>query len=124
MLGVVSMPMRKKIMAKNNNYDKELELIDKLKYENKKLKRALKASRKMLDRYNVAEEKGLIDEDIIVPGKKRQKEKELKEQWKCHDCENGYLYIIHIGNRYFRKCNGCSKNTRSQIWNDTIKGLK
>lgn len=108
----------------NRNYDKELELVDKLKHENKKLKREIKAVRKMLDRYLVAEDKGLIDEGIITPGKKRQKEKEIKEHWKCHDCENGYLFIIQVGNRYFRKCNGCGKHTRSQIWDDKVEGLK
>lgn len=111
-------------MGKGYKRDQEFDILDRLKHENKKLKRELKTARKMLDRYLVAEDKGLIDEDVIVPSKKRDKERELKEQWKCYSCENGYLRLIRIGNRYLRKCDSCGKNTRSQVWDDTVKGLE
>ena len=111
-------------MPKYKKGDKEFELVDKLKHENKRLKRALKISRKMLDRYLVAEEKGLIEESIIVPSRKRNREQELLEQWACHDCENGYLVLIRMGNRYFRKCNGCGKHTKSQVWDSSVTGLE
>ncbi|NVM34018.1 MAG: hypothetical protein HWN81_00380 [Candidatus Lokiarchaeota archaeon] len=110
-------------MARGNYTDKEFDLLDRLKKENKRLKRDLKATRKMLDRYSVAEEKGLIDEGAIMPSKKRQKEKELQEKWKCHDCEKGVLELIIIGNRYFRKCNNCDKHTKSQLWDESVKGV-
>lgn len=102
--------------------EKEFEFIEKLKQENKKLKRDLKVARKLLDRYHVAEEKGLIEEDIITPSKKRQKEKELLEQWQCYTCGKGVLRLIRIGNRYFRKCDKCGKNTKSQLWDPSVKG--
>ena len=100
----------------SRNYDKELALVDKLKHQNKKLKRELKVARKMLDRYNVAEEKGLIDEDVIVPGKKRNKEQELKDLWRCYECEVGVLKRINIGNSYFRICDKCGKHTKPQVF--------
>ena len=103
--------------------DKEYDTIDRLKHENRKLKRALKQTRKLLDRYCVAEDKGLIDGDVIVPSKKRQKEKELQEKWKCYECEHGVLELIIIGNRYFRKCNQCGKNTKTQVWDESVEGV-
>lgn len=109
--------------ARGHKTDKEYDLLYKLKNENKKLKRDLKAARKLLDRYLVAEEKGLIEENVIVPSKKREKEKELREQWACHDCENGVLRLIRVGNRYFRKCDHCGKNTKSQLWDPSVSGI-
>lgn len=111
-------------MGKSFKTDKEIEQIDRLKYENKKLKRSLKQLRKLLDRYEVAEEKGLIDEGTIIPSKKRQKEQELLERWKCYSCERGVLRLIIVGNRYFRKCDSCGKNTKSQVWGDSVEGIK
>jgi len=105
-----------------NKQNKEIDPINKLKQENKRLKRELKSARKLLDRYLVAEEKGLIEEDIIVPSKKRQKEKELIEQWKCYSCDVGVLRLIRAGNRYFRKCDNCGKNTKSQLWDSKTEG--
>ena len=110
-------------MSKSKYTEKEIDLLDKLKHENRKLKRELKVARKMLDRYGVAEEKGLIDERVIMPSKKRHKEKELSDKWRCHDCEIGVLELIIIGNRYFRKCNHCDKHTKSQLWEDAVKGV-
>jgi len=103
--------------------DKEFDLLDRLKKENQILKRDLKSARKMLDRYLVAEDKGLIQEDIICPSKKRQKEQELKEQWRCYTCNIGVLRLIRAGNRYFRKCDNCGKNTKSQVWDPSVNGV-
>ena len=78
----------------------------------------------MLDRYDVAEQSGLIDENIIVPSKKRQKETELKKLWTCFECQKGVLKIVRIGNRYLRKCTNCEKHTKSQIWDDSVEGIE
>ena len=111
-------------MGKTYKRDQDFDIIDKLKHENAKLKRDLKQVRKLLDRYSIAEEKGLIDENAIAPSKKRQKERELKEKWQCYTCESGVLRIVMIGNRYFRKCDHCGKNTKSQVWDTSVKGVK
>jgi ribosomal protein L37AE/L43A len=107
----------------SNRGGKEYDLIDRLKHENQKLKRELKTARKMLDRYLVAEEKGLIEEGVIVPSQKREKEAELVEQWTCYECGKGVLRLIRIGNRYFRKCSHCDKHTKSQLWDPSVKGV-
>ena len=111
-------------MGKGCKTDKELDILDRLKHENRKLKRELKAVRKMLDRYDVAEQSGLIDENAIMPSKKRRKEAELRKLWKCYKCQKGVLKIIRIGNRYFRKCTYCDKHTKSQIWDDSVEGIE
>ena len=111
-------------MGKNPRTDKEFDLLDKLKHENAHLKRELKRARKMLDRYDVAEESGLIDENVIVPSRKRKKEAELIKLWKCYACEIGVLKIMRIGNRYLRICTNCDKRTKSQIWDDSVKGIE
>lgn len=105
--------------------DKDLDLIDKLKQQVEQLKRELKSTRKLLDRYQVAEQKGLIDDNgLILRSKKRiqQDEEELenKNRWKCYDCKRGFLEIVIFGNRYFRLCNECGKRTKSQIWDESV----
>lgn len=111
-------------MGKGIKTDKEFNIADRLKHENRKLKRSLKAARKLLDRYAIAEEKGLIDEGAIVPSKKRQKEQELTEQWTCYKCEIGVLKITKFGNRYFRKCTNCDRHTKSQVWDPSVEGIE
>lgn len=103
---------------------REHDQLERLKNENRKLKRELKTARKLLDRYCVAEEKGLIEEDVILPSKKRLKEDELLKRWECYECHEGVLELIIIGNRYFRKCNHCGKNTKTQIWDETVEGVR
>ena len=109
--------------------DKEFDLENRLKHENKKLKRELKAARKLLDRYRMAEEKGLIDEGAIVPSKKRNKEKELQEQWACFTCGQGVLRLKRIltgtpQERYYRLCDGCGKQTKVQLWHEGVEGIE
>jgi hypothetical protein len=54
--------------------------------------------------------------------------KSLKEQWKCHECGNGYLEI-YVYNRqdgtfYYRVCNNCPNRTKSQKYDpDTVQGI-
>ena len=111
-------------MARKGTYtDKEMDTLDRFKHENKKLKRELKTVRKIRDRYAVAEEKGLIEENEIIPSAKRTKEKDIKAAWSCYKCNEGTLRLVIIGNRYFRKCDGCGKNTKSQQIHDNIKGV-
>ena len=111
-------------MIKRKYTDKELDLLDKLKHENKKLKRELKAARKTLDRYIVAEKIGLFDGEKVIPSKKRKEVTSIYERWSCHDCGKGCLEIILIGNRYIRQCNECGKRTKSQIIHDELVGIK
>jgi hypothetical protein len=112
-------------MGKSGKYtDKELDLLDKLKHENEKLKRELKTTRKQLDRYAVAEEKGLIEKGVVTMGQKRRDEKALVEKWRCYDCNQGILKLVILGNRYLRICDVCGKRTKSQVWHDKVEGIE
>ena len=106
-----------------HNKDKELDINDKLKYEVKKLKRDLKAARKMLDRYLVAEKTGLFDGEKVIPSKKRGEEKGIYEQWKCFSCETGTLELVIFGRFYLRKCGNCGKMTKRQDLNEKVNGV-
>lgn len=110
-------------MGKGFRSDKEYDLLDKLKYENQKLKRELKAARKLLDRYQVAEQCGLFDGEKILPSKKRVKEANIYEQWKCHDCGEGTMCLILLGNYYLRKCDRCDKRTQKQTIHKELLGI-
>jgi hypothetical protein len=79
----------------------------------------------MLDRYQVAEEKGLISDDgVIMQSKKRIEENDLVEKWQCYDCTDGILRLVIFGNRYVRICDCCGKRTKSQIWDENVKGVQ
>jgi hypothetical protein len=112
-------------MGNNFKTDKEHDLLTRMKYENKHLKKQLKAARKLLDRYQVAEKLNLFDGEKILPSKKRIKEKELYEQWVCFNCQTGILRLKGpIANRYWRLCDNCGKRTKAQPWGDDIKGVR
>jgi hypothetical protein len=104
--------------------DREGDQLDKLKHENRRLKRELKAVRKMLDRYCVAEQKGLIEKNVIQKSRKREKKEELVERWKCYSCEDGVLELIIIGNRYFINGTNCTKHTKTQVFDDSVEGIR
>lgn len=112
-------------MGKKFKNDKEFDFIDRLKHENKKLKQQLKSLRKMLDRYEMAEQKGLLQADgIIIPSQKREREEVLSERWACYRCEKGVLHLVTLGNRYYRQCSNCSHHTKSQPWNSNVEGIE
>lgn len=116
-------------MGNRKHGDKELEQLDRLKYENKKLKRQLSAARKELGRvqnwrdnakellesqYNEDLEEAMAD-----------KTKENRKKWTCHECNKGYLKSNIITRRdgvfYYRKCTACSNRTRTKSYNDKVE---
>lgn len=115
-------------MGKGNRRDREYDLNDKLKFENDKLKRELKTIRKQLERYINAEEKGLIENGMIVPSQKRKNEEQqeqiLANRWLCHDCGIGTLKLVIFGNRYMRCCDNCGKHTKSQPLHNKIEEVE
>jgi hypothetical protein len=111
-------------MGKNKFNNEDRKYLEMLKEENKRLKNDLKAVRRMLQQYNEAQEKGLYKDNEIVQSKKRIKEQELIEKWRCFDCKVGILELIIIGNRYIRKCNNCDRRTKSQIYKEGIEGVR
>jgi hypothetical protein len=101
--------------------------------ENQALKRQLSALRKQiaridLDRYDSV--KDIIEQHY--QDEKHEKGQEilenLKQIWKCRECEEGYLEIkvySKIGQaHYYRQCNECANRTDSQRYDPkTVKGI-
>lgn len=116
-------PSKEGKMTKTYKRDKEFDKMDKMKHEIKCLKRDLKAARKMLDRYLVAEQSGLFDGEKVIPSKKRKEKDSIYEKWMCHTCENGTLELVIFGKFYLRKCNGCGKMTKRQEVKNDLNGV-
>lgn len=116
---------------RSQKYNKEYDLLEKLKHENQKLKRENARLRKELSKIDISHFehlRDLVDQQTAeelqkVPKSKRQ---EQKEKWKCFECEEGTLKIIIInrqdGPHYFRKCNNCTHKTKMQKFNNEVEG--
>lgn len=121
-------------MGKRNRYaDKELDQLQKFKYENKLLKRRIQALRKQLQRIDIDRYENLKDliykhssEDLEE--KIKNERKKLKEQWECYECKKGFMQIHTLSRRdglfYFRKCTSCDNRTKTKPYNDEVKGIK
>ncbi len=119
-------------MAKNSrNYDKEYDLIDKLKHENKQLKNDIKRLRKELDKNRIHYEgiRDLLEQQAAEEAQtiKKQNKEELLKRWKCHKCDTGIMKLIILprpdGPRYFRKCSDCENRTRLKKYTDDVEGI-
>ena len=117
-------------MARRNG-DKELDQIQKLKYENQKLKKENARLRKLIDR-------GQADQELLHELIQKQndevelenKEKVLKNRWRCFECHEGVLKI-HILKRldgvfYWRQCSNpdCGHKTKLQRYTKDVEGIK
>jgi len=112
--------------------DKELDLTQRLKYENKKLKRQVKQLRKLLDRipmelYQNVEETIEKQKAIELREQNVKKNRHLKEAWECRDCAEDSLKIFLIHRRdgtfYFRKCSTCDNRTKLQKYSNDVMGI-
>ena len=98
--------------------------------ENQGLKRTIQSLRKQLakldlDRYDqvcdIIEEHSSNNEGQEILSK-------LKDEWKCRECEMGYLEIILYSKIntlwYHRKCNCCPNRTKSQKYDPkSVQGI-
>lgn len=121
-------------MGRRNRYaDKELDQLEKLKYENKRLKKQISSLRKQLQRIDIDRHdnlRDLIDKFALEDHEeeiKAQKEK-LKKQWECHECGVGFMMIHPVvrqdGTFYYRKCTECSNRTKLKPYTKDVKGIK
>lgn len=112
-------------MARRRYSDREFDDLDRLKYENKKLKRQISALRKQIsrldiDRYNNIKE--LLDKQENEDAQEYvQKEKDKAEQqWRCWQCGHGILRTHRMhrrdGSFYYRKCDNekCDNRTKTK----------
>lgn len=115
-------------MARRNG-DKELDQLQRLKYENQKLKRENSRLRKLIQRGQADQE---LLHDLV---QQKNEEEELartqkieENQWRCCDCNRGVLKIHTMPRRdgvfYWRICDNkdCKKHTKLQPFTKDVKG--
>jgi len=117
-------------MSSRNYGDREYDLLAKLKYENKKLKKRISGLRKQLDRIDLDRYhnlKGMIEkhdrEDHEV--QLAESEMKLRRIWECWKCRDGILRYIPLSRRdgeyYLRKCDNCENRTKVKKLTTTVK---
>jgi predicted RNase H-like nuclease (RuvC/YqgF family) len=117
---------------KNRNCDKEFSDMQRLKAENKALKRQLSKVRKQIARMEIerVERENLLEEEErrVREVSKEKLTKELEEKWKCKSCEVDVMrlkiYSRLDGIFYFRKCDTCGNRTKSKEYHDEVEGIK
>lgn len=121
-----------KARTDRNGYTREQKLLN----ENKRLKQELSQLRKRLakidlDRYDTI--KDMIQEHYTAEKEEQGKEilENMKQMWKCHKCEVGYLQIYTYTRSnnlwYYRICSeapDCLNRTLPQIYDPKqVKGI-
>lgn len=107
----------------------EFDALDRLKYENTKLKRENSRLRKLLDRIDREKFNNVMEvvqkqrkEDLAMD--KKDKRDKLQEKWRCHSCGKGVLkpYIFDIRGklRYYRSCTMCDFRTRMKDYTEEV----
>ena len=120
-------------MARSKGGPKATELLERLKHENRLLKRQLSALRKQLQRVNLDEHgnlKKLVDkhERQDIEMNKKQTHSKMRREYGYRTCSEGYMLIVRIsrqdGDFFFRRCSDdkCSARTVLEPWNDEVKG--
>lgn len=112
--------------------DSEINEIQRLRYENDKLKKQISKLRKQLSRIDIDRYSNLKEmleahaaEDNTFDAKVHLEE--LKRKWICHKCKEDHLRVIVVpradGVFYFRRCPSCSNKTKLQKYTDDINGI-
>lgn len=105
---------------KKRKLDQEYTKVDKLKHENKKLKKEVSRLRKILDRidYEHLAEAAVYHE---ITGKKLKVESNKKAKGKvCYKCGQAEMRLIIFGNRHLWKCDCCDNRTKTKV-NESVK---
>lgn len=116
-------------MSRKKYCDRELDQLDRLKHENKKLKKQLAAARKELSRTQQWRDnaKELLESQYNEDLEEAfaAKVDEQRKKWKCRECHQGYLKS-HIMTRrdgvfYYRKCTNCSHRTKVKPYSNEVE---
>lgn len=120
-------------MSRQKNCDREFSDIQKLRHENKKLKRQISSLRKQLARIDIGRYENLkellhkhSEEDLQQ--RIEEENESQKQRWKCFECHDGILKLKIFERRdgifYFRKCDNCTNRTKTQKWSEDVEGIK
>lgn len=135
-------------MGKNTRANKERSRLQELKYENEKLRneiRKLENENRQLTRQNSKARREIARMDLDkhayvqeiiqermgdnkVEQSAQDMVKSMKEEWRCHQCNEGHLeislYTRRDGTHYHRVCNNCPNRTKMQKYDpETVKGI-
>lgn len=107
--------------------EKEYDLLDRLKHENRKLKRENASLKKALSRIDIERFenlKELVDQQRQEE-KNKEKKKESQNKWNCYQCGKGHMQL-HIFNRrdgvfYYRSCTLCEHRTRMKKYHKDVE---
>lgn len=113
-------------MGKSRRYDRELELIDRLKRENEKLKRENVKIRRQVERLNLSHDRyRTLRELVHKQTQEERKAAQTKRDWTCFECGKGIMRLQLLPRRdgtfYLRRCTLCSHSTKIQIHNDKVE---
>lgn len=120
-------------MRRRKYADGELDQLQRVRNENKKLKHQISQLRKQLARIDIdrfQNLKDLIDSQDRREQEEAAKEREIqvKKQWECWDCRQDYLKLVILERRdgvfYYRHCENCKKRTKLQKYTDKVNGEK
>lgn len=112
--------------------DTEFSEVQRLRYENDKLKKQISKLRKQLSRIDIDRYTNLKEmieaqaaEDESFDGTMYLEE--LKHKWMCHECKEDYLRIIIVpradGLFYIRKCASCNHRTKLKKYTEDVDGI-
>ena len=110
----------------------ELKELQRLKYENQKLRKQISSLRKQLSRIDIDRYSNL--KELVESQDKQDKQfdkklelKKLKDKWICWECGRDHLRLIIIprldGTFYLRRCPTCSHKTKMKKYVDGIEGI-
>jgi len=117
-------------MARRNG-DKELDQLQRLKYENQKLKKENAKLRKLIQRGQADQE--LLHELVLQKDREEelaQAEKIAQNKWKCFECGEGIMKIHTMkrldGVFYWRICSNseCGHKTKLQRYSKDVEGVR
>lgn len=116
---------------KLHNKDKEWTESQKLKDENRRLRRQIGKLRRVIsrldiERYQYLKELLESQENQDAEAVRQVRQKDVEQKWECYECGEGILRII-VFNRandtvYLRKCDNCGKRTKMKKFNEEVKG--
>lgn len=96
-------------MGKSRNYDREYELVDRLKKENSELKRTNTKLRRENDRLSAHHDKyKTLQEMVHKQNHEERRVEQTKKDWTCFECGKGtmklHLFPRRDGTFYYRRC--------------------
>lgn len=113
--------------SKTQRGDKEYDLLEKLKHENKKLKKEVTSLRKVIDRMDIERYENLRElvDQQREEEKRKRKERAKEKERQCYQCGKGHMQL-HIFDRldgvfYYRACTLCENRTRMKKYHKDVK---